>query len=332
MQIMVKAATPCIRGTTADMRKILGFIENNLLLLAVLTAALGLLVPSVGIALDAGISPLLALLMLVISLTFDARAVQIVFRKPGRQLWAIGLVYGPMSLAGWLTGRAFFGSGLLAAGQTLVGMLPTDVSAPLLVLLARGNVALAAVLNAVNTALSPFIIPFLFLWMTGIELKVPVLAVVTELVLIVVVPTVIGVWLRTCFPEGVSRFDFAWPALGSVLYLLLLLAVVGPNAETILGDGWYALVIALAALTLNLIGYAVGMTARIFTKDRGELIAYLFTCSKKEFSIAAAFVAASGLPSEIAVPAAFFAVIQMITSPIAAKILASRGQAEAATA
>ena len=211
-------------------------------------------------------------------------------------------------------------------------MLPTDVSAPLLVLLARGNVALAAVMNAVNTALSPFIIPFLFLWMTEIELNVPVLAVVTELVLIVVVPTVIGVWLRTRFLEGVSRFDFAWPAVGSVLYLVLLLAVVGPNAETILGYGWYALVIALAALALNLIGYAVGMIAKLFTEDRSELIAYLFTCSKKEFSIAAAFVAASGLPSEIAVPAAFFAVIQMITSPIAAKILASRQQAIAATA
>lgn len=332
MRTMAKAVTPRIRGTTADMRKILGFIENNLLLLAVLTAALGLLVPSVGIALETGISPLLALLMLVISLTFDAKAVQIVFRKPGRQLWAIGLVYGPMSLAGWLTGRAFFGSGPLAAGQTLVGMLPTDVSAPLLVLLARGNVALAAVLNAVNTALSPFIIPFLFLWMTGIELNVPVLTVVTELVLIVVVPTVIGVWLRTRFLSPVSQFDFAWPALGSVLYLVLLLAVVGPNADTILGYGWYALLIALAALALNLIGYAVGMTARVFTQDRGELIAYLFTCSKKEFSIAAAFVAASGLPSEIAVPAVFFAVIQMITSPIAAKILAAKEQVLAASA
>jgi len=44
--------------------------------------------------------------------------------------------------------------------------------------------------------------------------------------------------------------------------------------------------------------------------------------SEKEFSIAAGFVAASGLPSEIAIPAAFFAVILMITSPIAAKILA----------
>jgi BASS family bile acid:Na+ symporter len=306
------------------MQRVLSFIENNLLVLAVASAALGLLVPDVGVVLEGGISPLLAALMLVISLTFDAQAVKLVFAKPSRQLLALVLVYGPMSIAGLLTGRLFFGSGPLAAGQTLVGTLPTDVSAPLLVLLAKGNVALAAVLNAVNTALSPFIVPFLFLLLTGIELQVPVGSVVLELVLTVLVPTVVGVFLRTRFSAEVSRFDGVYPALGSILYLLLLLAVVGPNAGTILGYGWYALVIAAAALCLNLTGYLVGWTARLFTDDREELIAFLFTVSKKEFSIAAAFVVASGLPSEMAVPAAFFAVIQMITSPIAAKLLARR--------
>lgn len=305
------------------MQKLLTFVENNLLLLAVLAAGFGLFVPSVGIALSGSIGPLLAALMLVISLTFDAHAVKLVFRKPGRQLWALGLVYGPMSLAGWLVGRVFFGSGHLAAGQTLVGTLPTDVSAPLLVLLAKGNVALAAVLNAVNTALSPFIVPFLFLLLTGIELQVPVGSVVLELILVVLVPTVVGVYLRTRFAAAVSRHDSAYPAIGSIFYLLLLLAVVGPNADTIFGYGWFALVIAFAALLLNLVGYAVGSVSKVFAAEREEVIAYLFTVSKKEFSIAAAFVAASGLPTEIAVPAAFFAVIQMITSPIAARMLAS---------
>ena len=306
------------------MQKILGLIENNLLPLAVATAALGLLLPSVGVFLAQGISPLLALLMLVISLTFDAHAVRLVLQKPSRQLWALGLVYGPMSLAGWVIGRLFFCSGPLAAGQTLVGALPTDVSAPLLVLLARGNVALAAVLNAVNTLLSPLIVPALFLLLTGIELQVPVGAVIAELMLIVVLPTVLGVYLRTRHAQAVSRWDGVYPALGSVFYLLLLLAVVGPNAHTILGYGRFALVIALAALALNVTGYAVGFVAKVFVADRQELIAYLFTTSKKEFSIAAAFVAASGLPSEMAVPAAFFAVVQMLTSPIAAKLLAAR--------
>ena len=296
-------------------------IDASLLPLVVVTSILGLLVPSLGKVLANGLSPLLALLMLLISLTFDASAVRLVFARPTRQLLALLLVYGPMSVAGLITGRLFFGAGPLATGQTLVGTLPTDVSAPLLVLLARGNVALAAVPNAVNTALSPFIVPALFLGLTGISLQVPVGAVITELIVTVLLPTLLGVWLRTRYPVRVGTFDPFYSAGGSLVYLALLLAVIGPSAELIRGYGWYALVIAAAALTLNLIGYAVGATACWFTDDREERIAYLFTVSKKEFSIAAAFVAASGLPAEIAVPAVFTAVIQMITSPLVARFL-----------
>ncbi|WP_257119986.1 bile acid:sodium symporter family protein [Pseudidiomarina tainanensis] len=297
-------------------------MESNLVWFVISVAALGLLLPETGRFFESSIGLLLALLMLVISLTFDAHDVRMVLRKPSRQLWALGLVYGPMSIAGWLTGRLFFGSGSLSAGQALLGTLPTDVSSPLLVLMARGNVALAAVFNAVNTALSPFIVPFLFLWLTGIQLTVPLATIILELMLVVLVPTVVGVSLRTRFSSFFARHDSTYAGVGSVIYLLILLAVVGPNAETIIGYGWYAFVIGGAALCLNLMGYLVGMTSRLFTNDRQEMITYLFTVSKKEFSIAAAFVAASGLPPEIAIPAAFFAVIQMITSPIVAKLLA----------
>jgi len=41
------------------MQRILSFVENNLLVLAVAAAALGLLVPSIGIVLESGIGPLL---------------------------------------------------------------------------------------------------------------------------------------------------------------------------------------------------------------------------------------------------------------------------------
>ena len=138
--------------------------------------------------------------------------------------------------------------------------------------------------------------------------------------------TVLGVSLRTGFRGLFARHDSHYAGLGSIIYLLILLAVVGPNAATIINYGWYAFVIAGAALCLNLIGYLVGVASRLLTNDRRDVITYLFTVSKKEFSIAAAFVAASGLPSEIAIPSAFFAVVQMITSPIAAKIIA-RNQA-----
>ena len=50
----------------------------------------------------------------------------------------------------------------------------------------------------------------------------------------------------------------------------------------------------------------------------------LFTTSKKEFSIAAFVVFASGLPPEVAVPSVVFAVVQMVTSPLVAKTVARR--------
>lgn len=202
-----------------------------------------------------------------------------------------------MSLAGSLTGRLFFGTG-----------------------------PLAAVLNAINTALSPFIVPVLFLALTGIELQAPLGTVIAELVATVLLPTLLGVWLRSAHPITVGRLDPLYSAGGSLVYLALLLAVLGPNAESIPAYGWYALLIGAAALALNLIGYAVGATARWFTDDPKERIAYLFTVGKKEFSIAAAFVATSGLPSELAIPAAFFAVIQMITSPVAARLLVAHSE------
>ncbi|WP_246009150.1 hypothetical protein [Vreelandella nanhaiensis] len=91
------------------MSRFIYFVEAHLVWFVMVVAGVGLLFPATGIMLEFAIGPLLALLMLIISLTFDAHAVRIVFRKPSRQLLALGLVYGPMSIAGWLTGRLFFG-------------------------------------------------------------------------------------------------------------------------------------------------------------------------------------------------------------------------------
>lgn len=136
------------------MSRVILFVESNLVWFVIVTSGLGLILPEAGKILEPCIGPLLALLMFVISLTFDAYDVRLVLRKPSRQLLALCLVYGPMSLAGLLAGRLFFGGGSLAAGQTLLGTLPTDVSSPLLVLMARGSVALAAVWRKQSLAMA----------------------------------------------------------------------------------------------------------------------------------------------------------------------------------
>ena len=299
-------------------------IERHLTPLVVAATVAGLAMPPVGEVLSRGITPLLALMMLCVSLTFDLSELRSVLARPRVQALATGLVYGPMSLAGYAIGRLLFGQGPLGVGLALVGTLPTDVSSPLLVWIARGNVALATVLNAVNTALAPFLVPALFLLLTGIDLEVPVAALVGELALTVLAPTALGVTIRTIAPRRVAPLEPALSATSALAYLALLMAVVGPNAGTMLGAPGQMLLVAGGALALNGVGYGLALAARPLLSERRDRIAMLFTVSKKEFSIAAFVVFASGLPNEIALPAVIYAVVQMLTSPVVAGALARR--------
>ena len=137
-------------------------------------------------------------------MTFYASTLRSVLRRPGIQLLATVLVYGPMSLAAYLLATVSVDPGPIALGIVLVGVLPTDVSSPLLVLIARGNVALATVLNAVNTSLAPLLVPTLFLAYTGVQLDVPVVGLIIELAATVILPTLVGVTLRTRFSEALE--------------------------------------------------------------------------------------------------------------------------------
>lgn len=304
----------------------LRIIERNLTPLVVVAAVAALLAPEVGVRLSGAVTPLLALLMLAVSLTFDVATLRAVLARPGVPVLAVCLVYGPMSLAGWAIGRVVFGSGALGLGFALLGALPTDVSSPLLVLLARGNVALATVCNAVTTALAPVLAPAAFLLLTGVDLEVPLLPVIGELALTVLAPTVLGVAVRTWRPRQVASVDPVLSASASAAYLLLVVAVVGPNAATIVAQPTTMLLVAAAALTLNVVGYLLGAASGPWLAARGDRSAMLFTVSKKEFSIAAVIVVASGLPDQVALPAVVYAVVQMLTSPLVARRLARRGQ------
>lgn len=302
-------------------------VEKNLFVLVLATGAAGLVFPRVGVALSGAVTPLLALLMLAVSLTFDVTTLRSVLRRPALQVLATFLVYGPMSLVALLLAGLVFGSGPLWLGMVLLGTLPTDVSSPLLVWIARGDVALATVFNAINTALAPLLVPVLFLLYTGVELDVPVAGLVGELALTVIVPTVVGVALRTWQPVRLARIEPALSATGSLSYLALLLAVIGPNADHIIGAPGTMLIVAAAALALNTAGYLIGAGVRPLLSSSGDRIAMLFTVSKKEFSIAAFVVVSSGLPPDVALPAVMYAVVQMSTSPAVARTLARRHHA-----
>lgn len=250
-------------------------------------------------------------------------------RRPQLILLATVLVYLPMSLIAVVLAQVTYGSGPLWLGIILLGTLPTDVSSPLLVWIGRGNVALATVCNAVNTALAPVLVPVLLLTYTSVELQVPTAALVGQLAATIVLPTLLGVAIRTRAPGRIGSVEPALSAVASVSYLVLLLAVIGSNADDIRSDPTTMVAVAAVCLALNVAGYLVAVAAFPLVRTPADRTAMLFTVSKKEFSIAAVVVVASGLPPAVAIPAALYAVVQMLTSPVVARRVARRASPRA---
>jgi BASS family bile acid:Na+ symporter len=300
-------------------------VENNLLPLVIVTTFVALFLPAMGEILKVTVSPMLALLMFFISLTFDYTELKEAMKKPKILFVSVLLVFIPMSLIGLGIGKLLFNEEL-AVGQTIVGSLPTDVSAPLLVYLGKGNVALASLMNGVVTGLSPLILPPLLLFLTGIEFQIPIIEMMIQLILIIVVPMTLGVLARTKH-SFVSKYETIYSFSSSLLYLALLFVVVADSAETILSFSiGMILLLFTAQLVLNMSGYFIALLTKQIVKNKQDLVAVLFTVSKKEFSIAAAIVYTAGLPEAMLIPAVFYAVLQMITSPLVVRFLNKQGE------
>ena len=101
------------------------------------------------------------------------------------------------------------------------------------------------------------------------------------------------------------------------MVILLIFVVASNNSIAILN--FNILGLALILLIFNIISYGIGYLVGRILKPTQEYKSYIFTIGMKEFGIATA-VALKFFGGEVAVPAAIYGIIILITGPIIAKI------------
>ena len=156
----------------------------------------------------------------------------------------------------------------LAIGLMVLAASPGGTSANLYSHLARGDVALNVTLTAVNSAVSIVSLPAI------VNLSVALLAAstvaiplqfdkVVQVFSVVLVPVLLGMWIRYKAPDFARRADFP-VRVASVLFLLAALVLVA------LANGRNALVYlpqaGAAALAFNLISLAIGYSVPRFLR------------------------------------------------------------------
>jgi predicted Na+-dependent transporter len=301
-------------------------LERLMPVLAPAGVALGFLLPAVFITLRPLISWLFGLMTLSGAIKLKVREFGLVLRDPLPIAATFFNSHLIMPLVVFLMSTLMFrGNGGIIAGYVLVYSVPTAVSGFIWVTMYRGDSALALALILISTLAAPFIVPLTMSVLLGTGLSLDMSGIALSLVMMVVVPTVIGIGTNEISRGKIPRI--IGPVLNPLAKLCLIL-VIAANAAAVapmvrLNDPqvW---IIAAACILFAAIAYCLSRLAALLCRlDGGKQVTVFFSSGLRNIS-AAATIAIEFFPEQAALPALLGIVFQQTMAALMGRLFLGR--------
>jgi BASS family bile acid:Na+ symporter len=283
-------------------------------------------------AASAALTAALAVIMLSLGTTLRGEQFRLVFTEPRGVL--VGLV-NLIVLAPLIAYGVAKVSGLdpvFAAGLMLLGAAPGGVFANLLTHLARGATALSVSMTAISSTLAVVTVPF---WISVAfasfdledEIAIDMVPIVVRVLVGIAVPLAIGMWLAARRPAWVAANEQRLERVAIATFAVLVVIATATQAATVLDHLGELL---LATIALNVIAMALGFTAsRVARLDRPQSVAIAIELGIHNAALAVAI--GTAVDERLAVPAAVYSAVMVVTGTAFAYAMARAGrQAEVA--
>lgn len=286
-------------------------IDRFLLVLVVISAALGIASPGPGRNLDARNAILATLAVLVfctgVSMTFsDIAALRASSR---RMVFVLAVSTVTLPALAWLASQLVSGQAL-RGGVLAAGVAPAEVASVALTGLAGGEAALAAGLLVASTVLT-VLLASPVLTLLGAHSAISPTGLLATLALVVALPLIAGSATRTLDPFG-GREQAPARILGTVS-LLVLLWEVASELQLRASDAR-----AAAALLLYLAGgAALGWLLSAGT-PAARRTGILLPTAMRDFAVAAG-IAASAFGAAAAAPLGIYGILVLVFGTVAVK-------------
>jgi len=216
---------------------------------------------------------LLGVMMMVIMLGMGAsltfRDFLIAFKKPKGVIVGIICQYGVMPFLGYLLAVLLGFPPALAVGLILMGCMPGGTTSNIFTYFSKGVLALSIMMTSVSTLVAVAVVPSLIAFysrMAGVtgEFAIPA-ANVAQVLVVLLVPTLFGMFLRKFNPNIGATVELIGSLLGVVVILFLVGSWVPRNYQLLLSTPWP---VFFAAIGLGLAGMLLGYwLARLLRQD-----------------------------------------------------------------
>ncbi len=222
----------------------------------------------------------------------------------------------------------------LAVGLMLLAASPGGATANIYSHLARGDVALNITLTAINSVLCLLTLPLIlnlsleYFFGSGQYVPPPVNKVI-EVAVIIVLPVLVGMFIRARAPGFAARTEKPLRLLSVLVLALLVAAAVGQSWRTLLT---HFAAVGIACLAFNLASMGTGYAApRMLKLPRRQAIAIAMEIGIHNGTLAI-YIALNVLGSAaISVPAAIYSLMMFVTAAVFAFVMARRPEAQPAS-
>jgi BASS family bile acid:Na+ symporter len=216
---------------------------------------------------------LLGIMMMVIMLGMGAsltpRDFLIAFRKPKGILVGVACQYGIMPFLGFLLAVTLGFPPGMAVGLILIACMPGGTTSNIFTYFSKGVLALSIMMTSVSTLVALVMVPLLLEFYSGQagisgDFRIPP-ANVAQVLVVLLVPTMIGMVLRKLNPNIGATIELLGALLGVVVILFLIVTWVPRNHQLLATTPWP---VYFSAIGLGLIGMALGFFfARVLRQD-----------------------------------------------------------------
>jgi len=177
-----------------------------------------------------------------------------------------------MPFGAFLVSKLFNLPAPIALGLIITGCAPGAMASNVICYIAKADTAYSVSLTTVSTLLTPIITPALTYFLANSILDVPFWSLVLSVIKMVVLPLVIGFWIRHKFERKIEKIIEICPAISATFIVFICSLVIALNKNYLL---MITSTVLFSVIVLNIFGMAMGYTAgsifRLRKKQRRTL-------------------------------------------------------------
>ena len=274
------------------------------------------------------VNNLLMVVMFGMGLTLKPEDFKVVFSRPKDVLVGCTAQFVIMPLLAFLLTKVFTLSPELAVGVILVGTCPGGTSS-VMTSLAAGDVALSVGMTACSTVLAPFLTPALTYLYAHETVTVNMVDMFMSIVKIVIIPIALGFIINKLFGKFTQAVVEILPLISVVAIVIIVGAVVAPNAEKLFANG---ILILTVVVLHNLLGYALGYcVGKLLHMSDAKCNAVSIEVGMQNSGLATSLAGTVFPDLALAtVPGALFSVWHNISGSIVANLMAAAAEKKSA--